>query len=168
MRRKITIDPLNPQSIQKAIRELEDYKKEIKYKADALCDRLATLGATQVSISYARVGTLVSDYGGMPEIEVENEGDTWKILANGEEAIFIEFGSGDRYGWGHPEPLDYGPGTYNPEYPTKEKPNWSNPKGWYTPLGQHTYGNEPTAGMYWAKVEMKENLKRIAREVFNG
>ena len=159
MRTKITIDPLSPSSIEKAIRDLESYKRDVKKKADLLCDRLAELGATQVSISYSRVGHLVTN-NPMPQIEVTNEGDTWTIHANGEEAVFIEFGAGDRYGWGHPEPQGFGPGTYNPD-----SDNWKT--GWWY-NGQRTYGNEPTAGMYWAKVEMRENLKKLAEEVFNG
>lgn len=161
MRRKITIDPINPRSIQNAIRELEEYKREIKRKSDLLCDKLAELGAKRVSIEYSWVESLVSDSGDMPVISVTNEGDTWTIHADGKEVAFLEFGSG-LIGYGHPEPQGYGPGKY------PGKGHWNDPKGWHTPLGQHSYGNEPTAGMWQAKVEMRENLKRIAEEVFNG
>ena len=97
------------------------------------------LGATRVSIEYSRVGQIATDGKGMPTIEVENEGDTWKIIANGEEAVFIEFGAGAMYGYGHPDPQGFGPGTY------PGKGHWNDPKGWYTPMGEHTYGNAPTA-----------------------
>ena len=140
MRTKISFDPISRQSIEIAIRKLEAYKRSVEKKTNLLCERLAT-----------------------PEIEVENDGDVWKILANGEEAVFIEFGSGAMYGYGHPEPQGFGPGTY----PSIKK-HWDDPKGWYTPMGQHTYGNAPTAGMWQAKEDIKDNLKRIAKEVFNG
>lgn len=164
MRKKITIDPLSPGSISKAIRELEEYKRDIKRKADILCERLAELGAKRVSIEYSWIESLVSDSGDFPVISVTNDGDTWTIHADGTEAIFLEFGSG-LIGFGHPEPQGFGPGTYPTEH---DPPNWNNPKGWRTPMGQHSRGNEPTAGMWQAKVEMREELKRIAEEVFNG
>lgn len=163
MRTKISFDPISRQSIEIAIRKLEAYKRSVEKKTNLLCERLATLGATRVSIEYSRVGEIATDGKGIPEIEVENDGDIWKILANGEEAIFIEFGSGAKYGYGHPEPQDFGPGTY----PSIKK-HWDDPKGWYTPMGQHTYGNAPTAGMWQAREDIKDNLKRIAKEVFNG
>ena len=160
--KKITFS-LSPQSIDKAIKELEAYKKWIQQKADELCDRLSELGATYVSLSYARVNPFVSDNGGKDfQIDVIREGNVWTIRADGSDVLFLEFGSGARYGYGHPDPKGYGPGTY------PGSKHWDDPKGWHTPAGQRSFGNPPSAGMYFAKVIMKEDLERIAREVFNG
>lgn len=162
MRKKISFT-LGKQSIRKAIKELENYKKDIQKKMDILCDRLSALGATTVSLSYARVVPFVSDNGGKDyEINVRQEGNHWIISANGSDVLFLEYGAGDRYGWGHPEPNGFGPGTY------PGVGHWDDPKGWHTPKGQKSYGNPPSAGMYFAKKDMREQLKKIAEEVFNG
>ena len=170
---KIVIDVLDPSSIDKAVADLKAYKDSFKAKADELCMRLAEMGAVVASLSYARVGTYVSDDGAPDyEITVEQKGKSFFLTASGDDVLFLEFGAGDLYGWGHPD-VDfagghYGPGTYNPEYPTPENPNWSNPKGWWTFEGQHTYGNAPTAGMWMAKEEIIDKAKQLAEEIFNG
>ena len=67
------------------------------------------------------------------------------------------------YGFGHPEAQEHGmgPGTY-----PDGKGHWNDPKGWYTPGGQHTYGNPPAMPMYTARKTIEEELPRIVKEVF--
>lgn len=159
MSTKITINPFSRASVYHAMQKLEAYKRQVEKKSNVLCERLAELGAKRVSIEYSKVEHLVTT-NPMPTIEVQNDGDVWKILADGEEAVFIEFGAGAMYGYGHPDPQGFGPGTYNPN-----SDNWKT--GWYYNK-QFTYGNTATAGMWKAKEDIKDNLKRIAEEVFNG
>ena len=80
--------------------------------------------------------------------------------------LFVEFGSGIKYGSGHPENAEYGmgPGTY-----PNGKGHWDDPHGWYLPKdkgGGHTYGNPPTMAMYDARKTIEQDLVRIVREVF--
>lgn len=159
----ITLD-----EIDKAIAELESIRDGLQEKIDRLCERLMSLGAMTVSAKYASLEPFISDNGRDYRIEVRKEGTEWVLTASGTEVLFLEFGAGNRYGWGHPEPMEYGPGTYNPDYPTPLNPNWSNPKGWWTPMGQHSYGNPPAMGMYSARKEMIEAMLDFAREIFDG
>jgi hypothetical protein len=87
------------------------------------------------------------------------------IYAEGESVAFIEFGSGDKYGHGHPQAgeLGMGPGTY-PE----GKGHWDDPRGWWYGHGKHTYGNPPAMAMYQAVQAMTEQITMIAREVFRA
>ena len=151
---------LDVRSINKAIKELESYKKDIERKSNEICERLMSLGAMTVSQRFAQVVPFVSDTGGRDyEISVTNDGKTWTLTAGGTEVLFLEFGSGSRYGYGHPDNLGYGPGTY------PGKGHWDQPQGWWTPQGQHSYGNPPAMGFYAARIEMMEALVEIAEEI---
>lgn len=155
---------LTPSSIDKAIKELEMYSKNLQEKANRICERLATLGATGASLGFA--GSIyVSDKNF--NITVEEADGGYRILANGESVMFLEFGAGVRYGYGHPQAdeFGFGPGTYNPT-----SDNWNSPYGWYYPKAAggsgHTYGNPPNMPMYNAAKEIRKEVERVAREVF--
>jgi hypothetical protein len=87
------------------------------------------------------------------------------IYAEGESVAFVEFGSGIKYGYGHPQAGEFGvgPGTY-----PDGKGHWDDPKGWWYGHGQHSYGNPPAMAMYRAVEQMTEDITRIAREVFSS
>lgn len=153
----MTLDAI---SINNAIRELRRYQSDIEKKSNEICERLMQLGAMTVSTKFTQLVPFVSDTGGRDyEISVTNEGKKWTLTAGGTEVLILEFGSGARYGYGHPDPMGFGPGTYSP------KGHWDQPYGWWTPQGQHTYGNPPGMGFYAARIEMVEALVEIAEEI---
>jgi hypothetical protein len=121
------------------------------------------LGATVASIQFSR-----AIYNGSKDVtvRVDDTGSKAVIYAEGESVAFIEFGSGIKYGYGHPmaAELGMGPGTWSdgPE----GKGHWDNEKGWWYGDSQHTYGNPPAMAMYKAVQEITENITTIAREVF--
>ena len=160
---KIVINPLDPKSVGKAIRELERYKKWVQEKEDILRKRLAQLGATVASIEFSR-----AIYNGTNDVSVrvEDNGKKATIYAEGAAVLFIEFGSGAKYGNGHPDAakFGYGPGTYSDGPSGKGK--WDNPGGWYFAHGQHSFGNPPAMAMVHARDMIAEQLTAIAREVF--
>ncbi len=162
MAKTITIS-LDNKSINNAIKELNQYAAWIKEKEDELRSRLAMLGATVVSIRFS--GAI---YNGAKDISVsvDDDGSVAVIKADGENVAFIEFGSGAKYGYGHPQAgeFGFGPGTWSDG--SEGKGRWDNPKGWYYGSGQHSYGNPPAMAMYTAVKEITENVTRIAREVF--
>lgn len=157
---KITIDPFDQKSIDKALKDLNTYKRWVEEKEKLLRERLAMLGATVARIEFSR-----AIYSGDKDVSVrvDNLGTKAVIYAEGESVAFIEFGAGAKYGYGHPMNAEFGtgPGTY-PE----GKGNWNNEKGWYYAHGQHTYGNPPAMAMIHARDTMVEQLTAIAREVF--
>lgn len=160
--KKVTVDLSTSgiERLQKAVREYKQWQKE---KTDELTRRLAMLGATTASLRFSR-----AIYTGPKDavITVEEIDNGYVVKAEGECVLFVEFGSGIKYGSGHPENAEYGmgPGTY-----PNGKGHWDDPRGWYLPKdkgGDHTYGNPPTMAMYDARKTIEQDLVRIVREVF--
>lgn len=160
--KKVTVDLSTSgiERLQKAVREYKQWQKE---KTDELTRRLAMLGATTASLRFSR-----AIYTGPKDavITVEEIDNGYVVKAEGECVLFVEFGSGIKYGSGHPENAEYGmgPGTY-----PNGKGHWDDPRGWYLPKdkgGGHTYGNPPTMAMYDARKKIEQDLVRIVREVF--
>lgn len=150
-------------SIDDIIKGLEDYKKSLKAKADALVKALAEAGCEAVAVTYA--GTR---YKGPRDenVTVEERGEgKYAIVASGETVLFVEFGAGVYLGGGHPNPMGYGPGTY------PGKGHWDDPRGWWLPKeagGGHTYGNAPSAAMYHTAKSLRQMVEQAARGVFGG
>lgn len=163
MSRKKIVVPLSESGIQKIQDELMFYRKWQEEKARDLAERLAALGATVASIRFSRaVYTGPKDV----DVRVEEIPNGYKVKADGESVLFIEFGSGVTYGYGHPEAGEFGmgPGTY-----PDGKGHWDDPKGWYLPKsagGGHTFGNPPAMPMYEARKAIEQELPRIVKEVF--
>lgn len=154
---------LSPDSISDAMAKVERHKIWMEQKSKELVERLATMGATHASLEFSRaVYTGIND----ASISVEPVKNGFKVIANGESVLFIEFGSGITYGYGHPEAGQYGMGMGT--YPS-EKGHWDDPKGWRLPRdkgGGHTYGNPPAMPMYSARKTIEQEIERIVREVF--
>lgn len=161
MPKKITID-LSAKSIDSAIKEVRKYKAWVLAKEKELRQRLAMLGASVASI---RFSTAIYNGTNDVTVRVEDDGSMATIYAEGESVAFIEFGAGAKHGYGHPQAGEFGvgPGTY-----PDGKGNWDNPKGWYIPGGEHTYGNPPAMAMVAARDTIAEQVMIIAREVFNS
>ena len=163
MDRTIQIELTN-KSIGKAIRELRKYSAWVQKKEVELRSRLAMVGATAASIQFSRA---IYDGSDDISVRVDDTGSVAVIYAEGESVAFIEFGTGKKYGYGHPQAgeFGFGPGTWSdgPE----GKGHWDNEKGWWYGDSQHTYGNPPAMAMYAAVREISEQVTRIAREVFS-
>lgn len=161
----VTVNVFDPRDMQIATDEIAEYLADLQEKGNQICERLASIGALRASIGFSS-----AIYPGVNDVSISVEpiSNGWAIHARGNAVLFIEFGAGATLGYGHPEAKaeGYGPGTYNPDYPTPENPNWRNPKGWWYGDGQHTYGNPPAAAMYYAKEEVIRNIEQVAREVF--
>lgn len=162
MSKTITIDGFSKQSINRAVKEIREYAKWVEQKEAELRVRLASVGATVASIQFSR-----AFYNGTNDVSVrvDDNGSTATIYAEGSAVAFIEFGSGVKYGYGHPQAAEFGtgPGTY-PE----GKGHWDNPKGWYYGHNQHSLGNPPAQAMWEAVQSMVEDVTTIAREVFSA
>jgi len=156
-------------SIDEIIKGLEDYKRSLKSKADALVKALAEAGCEAVSITYG-----AWPYKGSREAEVtvEQRGPAqYAIVASGETVLILEFGAGVSYSAiQHPlaEEMGYGPGTYPGQVHAMD------PRGWYLPKsaagrnGVHTYGNAPSMAMYNTGKSLREVVQQVAKEVFGG
>lgn len=156
----VTVNVFDPRDMQIKTDEIAAYLDDLEEKANQICERLASIGAVRASLGFSRAIYNGTNDVGVTVVPIQGG---YAIHATGNAVLFIEFGSGATYGYGHPEPEGYGPGTYNPD-----SPNWSNPKGWWYGNGEHTFGNPPAQAMYDAKQEIIRAIEQVANEVFNS
>ena len=161
---KITINPLDSKSIDTAIKQLKQYKKEFLAKEEVFVNRLAEIG-----VSVATTGFAVADYDGINDVQVTmtQSGAKATVVAFGETVGFIEFGTGVRNPEWDNSGMEYTP----PAHGTYGKGQGARPKGWYFSQhvgakAQHTYGNPPAEAMRTARDVMIEKVIQIAREVW--
>lgn len=166
MSKRITAT-LDKTSLTQAIREVQRYKRWVSEKEAELRSRLAMLGASVASIQFSR-----AIYSGSNDVtvRVDDTGSVAVIYAEGESVCFIEFGSGIKYGYGHPQAdeFGFGPGTWSDDEEKGGKGHWDSPYGWWFGSGQHTYGNPPAMAMVAAVNAITEQVTTIAREVFGS
>ena len=101
-------------SVDDIIRGLQDYKKSLRAKADALMKALAEAGCEAVTVTYAG-----ARYTGPRDehVSVEERGPgEYAIVASGQTVLFVEFGAGVTLGGGHPQAGEFGyhPGVRAP------------------------------------------------------
>lgn len=164
MAKKIIKFSLSANSIDKALKDLQEYKKWVQQKTQELAERLADLGLYEASVRFAQ-----AQYDGDNDVEVYTEPTAkgWKIVAQGRSVFFIEFGAGVHYNgsesYPNPRPSgivgigEYGQGKGKQDL-------W----GFYDAAGDLvlTRGNPAEMPMYHAQKIMEENIRRIAKEVF--
>lgn len=154
---KFTIG-LDGSGAAEAAKKVEALADDLPRKSQELVNRLAQRGV-QLAKAYFQVPY---DGDGSVSVNWEERGaSVTAVVATGNAVLFLEFGAGKMMGYGHPEPLDYGPGTYNPS-----SDKWKSPYGWYYARNQKSYGNPPSAAMYTARKEVGEMILEIAREIF--
>ena len=163
MSRKKIVVPLSVTGINQLQDELKEYQRWQTDCAKELAKRLAEFGQQVAQVRFGR-GSLL----GLRDEHVtyEETPNGFKVIARGETVLFVEFGTGITYGFGHPEAQEFGmgPGTY-----PDGKGHWNDPNGWYLPKsagGGHTYGNLPAMPMYEARKQIEQELPRIVKEVF--
>lgn len=168
---------LNSQSISAGIKQIEEYNRKLQEKADKMVAELANIG-----LDVARIGFYQAQYDGNNDVQVsiEDKGAAKKaVVATGQAVLFIEFGTGVTYPDDHPQKPsgvlgrgDYGKGhgkqttwAYYGE-PGTNGTVITKPNGTQVVL---THGNPSNMAMYNAKERMRQDIQRIAREVFaNG
>lgn len=89
---------LSEKEIDRALRELADYKQEIIQKAELLRDKVAERLAEEAKTGFS--GAVVDDLvkGGQKfaqvDVSVDNRGSVTVVVASGEDAVWVEFGAG--------------------------------------------------------------------------
>lgn len=174
MAKKVISFTLDPNSIDKAIREVQQYKADITRKMKLLQNRVSTLIAWRASqgFSSALVSDIISGEKrfGSVDVQVDERGDITVILAMGEDAAFIEFGAGVYYNGSvgsspHPKGGELGMtiGSYGKGYGAK------NVWGFYEDGElKLTHGTPAAMPMYNAVKEVCADIANIAKEVFSS
>lgn len=166
--KKVIKVKLDPHSIENAIKELEEYKKDLENRVRLL---LKTLTDRGVAIAKAKVvehgiihdNALTNSIGGFVD------GNVGFIRVDDEHAVFFEFGTGP-VGASAPHPLG---GSYKSEgwytradgKPMDELYGW-NPLGGDDDAYYFTLGQKSKPFMYETAQKLKDEFPRIVKEVF--
>ena len=161
---KIVIDPFKKESINAAIKQLQQYERDFKTKETEFVRRLKELG-----VSVATTGFALAEYDGINDVLIAEtqRGNRAAVIAYGETVGFIEFGTGIKF----PEWSGSETGYTPPKHGTYGKGRGKQPHGWYFKQNEggsarHTYGNPPAEAMLTARDKMIEQITAIAREVW--
>lgn len=165
---------LDPASIQAAIRELNDYKKWVIQKTDELRNRVAYFIAKDASAVFnsAVADDLIGEGAviGSVDVTVDDQGNVTLVIANGEDAVFMEFGAGVYYNGSvgsSPNPLGaglgYTIGSYGKGNGRKEVWGFKGSDGEI----HLTHGTPASMPLYKAVKAVSDDIVRIAKEVFS-
>jgi hypothetical protein len=163
---------LSQKSIQDTIKQLRAYQKSLVSKNEEFVRRLAELGIPVIDENIA-LAQGDSDKNHNTYIRINNFGGYSQatLVCEGSDLLFIEFGSGIHYNTPagtspHPKGQDFGYtiGSYG-------KGNGKNDSWvYYADSGEwvRSYGTEATMPVYKASVEIMQNIRKIAKEVFGS
>ena len=175
MSRTITIDIFNPASIDAAVKDIRDYADWVKRKTDELRERVAYFIAKDASAVFntAVADDLIGEGAviGSVNVVVEDNGNMTLVIANGEDAVFMEFGAGVYYNGGvgsSPNPLGaalgYTIGSYGKGNGAKVVWGFKGEDG-----ALHlTHGVPASMPIYRALQSVVNDIEQIAREVFSS
>ena len=150
---------LSTASCKNAVEELQKYQKEIRPKLDEVCKRLAEIGV-QEAISIVS-GIRMAEGNAVERIEAVPIDNGWKIVMEGTDVYFIEFGTGDGVSAHYDTSVPVAYGSWSVEH---KQLLW-NQGFWYYNKVKYT-GTPAYMPMYYAEKKMREELPRIVREVF--
>lgn len=169
----IKISDLSEESIDQAIQEIEKYKKSFEKNCKTLCNRLAEriMDEAQRGFSGAIVDDLTAKSGGAKTanvaVSVEEKDGGYTVVANGEDAVWVEFGSGVH----HNGAVGSSPNPYGLELgftiggfgKNGVRDSW----GFYE-NGELkiTHGTPASMPMYRAVQTAIQDLDKLAKEVF--
>lgn len=164
---------LGTSEITRAIKEVKKFKKDFLKKVDTYRKRIAEEIAVQASANF---GSAVMDdvIDGSPRrpdvaVSVSDNGSITVVVANGEDAVWCEFGAGVYHNGSvgsspHPKGNDLGftIGSYDKGYGKKKV--W----GYYDDAGDLvlTHGTPASMPMYNAAQDVLRKAVSIAREVW--
>lgn len=164
MAKKVITVQLNSRSIGDAIKEVRAYKAWVERKTRELTAKLVELGAQEAKVRFSG-----AQYDGNNDasVSVEPIPGGYKIVATGGSVFFIEFGAGVFYNGSEPYPEPRPPGVVGiGEYGKGfgKRKAW----GFYDERGELviTHGTPAAMPMLHAGRTMRQNVEKIAREVF--
>lgn len=151
----ITIE-LSTASCNKALKELEKYQKEIKPKMLEVCKRIAEIGAQEEN-AHLKLANGNDD----ARISIEPMDGGYKLVMSGTDVYFIEFGTGSYVEPHYQTSVPVFAGSWSMEHSQKYAK-----QGWWWYGGEPLVGTEAYMPMYYAGKKMREEMPRIAKEVF--
>lgn len=165
-KKTITYNPFDLASINRAVKEIEEYTEWVLQKGNELCKRLADLG-----VEVANIYFIPEPWNGNEDVVVTTEplNNGYLVKANGEDVCFLEFGTGVTAGLGYDSnvlepPVPIMPGSWSQ---TEGKGNFTSDHPYWYYNGHPMDGTVPQMGMYHAANEIAQRFNQIAKEVFS-
>lgn len=172
MAKKTITFNLSQSDIDRAIKDLRAYTRDVKEKTDRLRNRIAEEIAAEASSGFS--GAVVNDLlpGGpraaSVDVRVDSRDNMTVVIASGEDAIWVEFGAGVYFNGPagtspHPRGQELGMtiGSYGSGRGKRRV--W----GYYEDdMLRLTHGTPATMPMYNAAKVVCERISEIVREVF--
>lgn len=179
--KQIHVDIFNPESIESAIKELEDFKKRIDSSTEMIIDEMLIEGSHIATERFAQ-----APYAGVNDVHVSMEktdnGKKGRLSAEGFATLFIEFGTGINRASALYEEANILNGYVMP-HGTFGQGRGSSEFGWYykgsvgntPPAGTresskkpglvHTYGNDASSCMWFTKRDLEDDFPNIVRRI---
>ncbi len=169
----ITLNPLDPRSIDAAIREIKAYKTWLTRKCAELRKRIADeiQQAAQQNFDNAWIDDLIPDGSRKAEVTVtaQDDGKISLVIASGEDGIWAEFGAGKYWNGsvgGSPHPkgneLGFTIGGYGRGLGKYE--TWRFKDGGEL---KKTHGTQAQMPLWNALQEVSQRIESIAKDVFS-
>lgn len=165
---------LSPESIDKCINNLKNYRDDLDRRLQEFVDALAEVGLESISSTIQQINPdeLDQGYGQLlmnKKLKRSGYGIVrMEISLSGSDVLFIEFSAGITFGTdSYPLPSGdgYGMGTY-----PDGKGHWDDPEGWWyrDEAGElhHSYGNRAYMPMYHATEAIAIQVWFIAMKTF--
>ena len=175
MSKRVIKVTLSEKSIDNAIKELKNYKTWLK---ECTVKFIQALGEEGVQVATAKFQTAVYDGTNDVSVSVESrDNNKVAVVAVGSSVLFIEFGTGVKYPYNHPEAGKNGftRGGYGYKLGRLEN-GWRytgdpGSNGEVITTGKHagevhTYGNPANMSMYETVRELEEKFEEIARRCY--
>ena len=159
--RTITIE-LSPQSCADAVKELQEYQRDVQPKLDEVCRRLAEIGAEEARL-WARLGSA----NGNDDVYVSTEkiDNGYKIVMSGSDIYFVEFGTGDFAGEYAGDTSNVSVGVMPGDWSDTHAQRYSQYGYWYYDNVRYQ-GTPAEMPMYHAGRRIREEMSRVVNEVF--
>lgn len=163
--REYTLD-LSPQSAEQIAKMIESYIKELDTKRRLLIEQLAQLGLPIIEQNAAAAQEPIDNYSTNIVIVDSGNTTTAKLILEGNEVLFVEFGAGIHFN-GSSSPNPYS-AKFGYEIGGYGKHQGLNDFWFYREDGEliKSHGTKATMPMYRAYEEICNNFIRIAESVF--
>ena len=170
MKKIIKVNAFDPKSIEEAINELEEYKKDVERRARLLLEKLTEAG---VKIAKAKV----VEYGIIHDNNLTNsingfiDGNVGYVRVNDEYAMFFEFGTGP-VGKENPHPMDGVTYRTTPWYTQADGKDMAYLYDWTPYIGDDgsvyylASGQPAKPFMYDTALKLRDMFPSIVEEVF--
>lgn len=164
MRKTIIKCTLDKQDIDRAIKDLKQYKAKFLEREKRLIEGLAEIGLKEASVRFT---TAMYDGTNDVSVRLDETKKGYVIVAEGEAVAFIEFGAGVYHNTGEPYPNPRPEGVVGIGEYGKGK---GKRKAWgYLNDNNEvviTRGNPAAMPMWYASEEIKSSILRVVKEVF--